>query len=248
MKVLVGSILAGHSKDYAIPKFLEMCDTILANYDVVVAEDEPHRTGLPTLWVPEMAGSLWATEIVYHGKRALGHYALSMGYDALVWQGIDCYYTRRGELERLLRLSAKNPIVGGLVAGRNRPSYAVCRRFVGDTMEQVDHLEWQHLQPFMGARPVRGYIGSDATVIRRDALEQVSMDGYRHWHEIKDTCPLKSGALGPEEYFMWSAITRNGIVPVIDASVRPYHAHETLSLARYPGETRPLEDLHWNDR
>ncbi len=248
MKVLVGTILAGHSKDYALPKFVEMRESILADHDVICAVDEPHRTptSMIELWVSEMHGSPWATEIVYHGKNALRNYAMAMGYDALVWQGIDCYYTRRGELERLIRQAGPDtPIIGGLVAGRNKPGYAVCRRFVGDSREQVDHIEFQHTHPVKGPRPVRGYIGSDATVITREALETVSMAGYEHWHLVKDTCPLRSGALGPEEWFMWSAITRNGIVPVVDASVRPWHAHETGGMARYPGETMALDDLHW---
>lgn len=244
MKVLVGTIVVGPSKLYAVPKFEEMCRVLLPDVDVVAVVDHPSRTSLPQLRYP-VEPSFWATEIVYHGKRLLGEYALEAGYDAVVWQGIDCYYETRRCFDLLVRDAEKYPIVGGLVAGRNMPGYAVCRRYVGGGFGQKDHVELRELRPFQGVRQIRGYVGSDATVIRRDALERVSMDGYEHWHLRKDSDSL---AVGPEEFFMWSAINRNKIVPACDMRVRPWHFHETGLGARYPGETCRLDSLHWDSR
>lgn len=240
MRVLLGTIIAGHSKDYAIPKFEEMCRDLLPDVDVVVVvEPGVHPTGLPCIADERISGTPWATEIVYYGKQLLGHYALEWGYDALIWQGIDCYYHARRDFDLLVEGGESFPIVGGLIAGRNLPDYAVCRTFVGDTFEQRDAAI--DLWP-KRTLACRGYIGSDATLIRRDALETVSMAGYQHWHLRKDRDP---NVVGPEEYFMWSAINRHHIVPVVDTRVRPWHFHETGLGARYPGETCGLDDLRW---
>ena len=245
MRVLLGTIIAGDSKAYAVPKFEAMRERLFPDVDAVAVVDEHGRTSLPQLLDERMAGTPWATEIVYYGKQTLRSYALRHDYDALVWQGIDCYYNSRADFDLLVKAARDYPVVGGLIAGRNRPDYAVCRRFVGKTMEQLDHHEADWPGAFLGLRVVPGYIGSDATLIRRDALEAVTMDGYQHWHQIKDTCTLKTGALGPEEYWMWSAINRHQIIPVIDARVRPWHAHEDLTLARFPNQRGRLEDLTW---
>lgn len=246
MRVLLGTIVVGPSKDYAVPKFEEMCRDLLPDVDVVAVVDHPNRTTLPVIPYPSGA-SLWATEIVYHAKDSLRDYALFHDYDALIWQGIDCYYNSRHDFDLLVAGARDHAIIGGLVAGRNRPDYAVCRHFIGDTMEQFDHLEGKWPNAWNGVRSIPGYIGSDATLIRRDALEMVTMDGYQHWHQIKDTCTLTSGALGPEEYFMWSAINRHRIIPALEARCRPWHAHESGLCARYPNETRDLAMLGWGD-
>lgn len=242
MRILLGTIIAGHAKDYAVAKFEEMADALFGDLDVVAVVDYSLRTDLPELEDPRMRGTPWATEIVYYGKQTLASYALTNGYDALIWQGIDCYYTCRYDLHLLINGAQTHPIIGGLVAGRNRPGYAVCRSFIGKSFAQRDHIEYQHTNAFKTVRQVRGYIGSDATLIRRDALETVTMDGYQHWHQIKDTNP---DALGPEEFFMWSAVNRHGIIPVVDTRCRPYHCHENLVCARYPNEIRELSEVRW---
>lgn len=244
MNILLGVVISGTAKQYAVAKFEEMCRVLLPDINVIAIVDMFGRTSLPEILDLRMAGSPWATEIVYYGKETLGRYALTMGYDAVVWQGVDCYYQSRSDFDRLAKDGEDHPIVGGLIAGRSRPDYAVCREFIGDTMRSTDHHEKDHADAFQGLRTIRGYIGSDATLIRRDALETVSMDGYQHWHETQGEA--KDGGLGPEEYFMWSAINHTGIVPVLDARVRPYHAHEDGWMARYPGQQLRLRDLHWD--
>lgn len=242
MKVLLGTIVAGPWKDYAVAKFTEMYNVLLRDVDVLAVVDEPGRTSLPELVVPATGGTMWATEIVYYGKAHLRDYALANDYDALIWQGIDCYYDSRTDFDLLVKGAEDHAIIGGLIAARNRPGYAVCRRFISGTTRQADHVEADWPQAFQGVRDVAGYIGSDATLIRRDALETVTMDGYEHWHLNRTP-----GRLGPEEFFMWSAINRDHIIPAIDARVRPWHAHETGLCARYPNQTRRLEDLGWPD-
>lgn len=242
MRVLVGTIIAGPWKDYAIPKFEEMCRDLLPDVDVLAIVDEYGRTSLPEFLVPETANTMWATEIVFHGKNALKAYALGGNYDALIWQGIDCYYNTRADFDLLVKGAEDHAIIGGLIAARNRPDYAVCRRFLGRTTGQYDHAEAEWPNAFKGVRDVPGYIGSDATLIRRDALETVTMDGYEHWHLNRSP-----GFLGPEEYFMWSAINRHRTIPAIDARCRPWHVHENGLAARYPNQTCRLEDLGWPD-
>ena len=130
MRTLIGTIIAGETKLYAVPKFEEMCAAILGDLDVLAVVDGPGRTSLDYMVDDRMRNLTYATEIVEYGKERLKAYALAAGYDALVWQGIDCYYTSRADLDLLLEGAERNPIVGGLVAGRDRENFAVCRQWV----------------------------------------------------------------------------------------------------------------------
>lgn len=244
MRVLIGTIVAGEAKAYAVPSFEAMAGALFSGLDVLAVVDRPGRTSLPELVDDRMAGSHWATEIVSYGKQTLRDHALSHGYDALLWQGIDCFYSGRRELARLLLGAEEYAICGALVAGRDREDYPVCRKWVRDgehfTRAQRECPEVTDGPP--GRHLVAGYIGSDATVIRADALKVVSMDGYEHWHLRSDR---DHGALGPEEWFMWSAAERHGIIPCIDTRVRPWHAHETGRCVRYRGQVCEISELSW---
>lgn len=248
MKPLMGVVCSGHTKDYALPKFIEMLDAIVYpnKVDVMFATDD-YRLDIPTkypqLVVPDMKGKVWATEIVEYGRWALNTVALQGGYTHMIWQGIDCFYAKRNDLEKLLLLSNAYDIVGGLVAGRNRSMYPVCRRYNrvgGHYTEQTTEISPRILDNGW-VISISGYIGSDATIISRRAMEEVTMDGYVPWHERRDIL----GAFGPEEYFMWSALERHNITPRVDTSVRPWHAHETGVTVRYPGETCDLSELRF---
>jgi hypothetical protein len=236
MNVLVGVVISGEQKAYAVPKFEEMCATLFPDIPVMAVVDEPGRTSLPFVVDARMHGSPWATEIVYYGKETLKRWALRWGTDALIWQGVDCYYTSRSEIDQLLEDAEAFPIVGGLVAARTDENLAVCRTY-------DDPPKWFHPNGRYGLHSVRGYIGSDATVIRRDVLKRVSMDGYRHWH-LARTVGDDYSADGPEEFFMRQAI-RAGICPVVDSRVRPWHVHEDGVARRYPGQLSRIEDLCW---
>lgn len=246
----MGVVLAGDTKDYAIPKFLEMMESYYSDLDVVFAVDYS-RLDIPfeQIKVPEMRGSLFATEMVYYGKEALKKYALENDYDRLIWQGIDCYYVLNYDLQILLKYCNQYDIVGGLVAGRNRENYPVCREFVKSNGKiTTSQQELSHrLLDCRWPTPINGYIGSDATVISRKALEEVSMDGYEHWH-LRPNKDKPLGELGPEEWFMYSAIKRNKIIPLCETFVRPYHAHEDGKVVRYPGEVYRLEDLRFDKK
>lgn len=241
MKPIMGVVLSGHSKDYALPKFLEMIYSY--DIDVVFATDE-HRDDLQhnkQIIVPDMHGAIWATEIVCYGRWAINTFALERDYTHMIWQGVDCYYAQPGDLQKLLHFANDYDIVGGLIAGRNRADYPVCRNYVkvfDVYTEQVSEIDPEILGRG-NLLTISGYIGSDATVISRHAMKNVSMDGYVHWHERRDI----PGAFGPEEYFMWSALQYNEIYPRVHTGVRPWHAHEDGVTVRYPGEVCDLQSL-----
>lgn len=240
----MGVVVAGHTKDYAIPKFIEMADKYV-KHDIIFAVDE-YRSDIPyeQLKVPSMLGKFWATEIVYYGKQALKEHTLAGGYSHLVWQGIDCYYHSREDYERLLKHGSKYDIVGALVAGRNRPDYPVCRKFVHldgvwtTKQEEIDPWEFNIGNLLID---IPGYIGSDATILSDLVLQEVSTSGYEHWHE-RPNKDMPLGELGPEEWFMYQAV-KHGIFPLVDPTNRPYHAHEDGTVARYKGETYNLQEL-----
>lgn len=261
MKHLMGVVLAGHSKDYAIPKFLEMYEACVypdKDIDFVWIVDDP-RHDVPGVHVLEsrMLGSMWATEIVFHGKERLRKYAIECDYDSVIWQGIDCYYESPESFAQLKATFEENGgMVGGLVAGRNRPDYPVCRDFCFDKDESgklywntkqkeiaVEYLAQQirDEQPFS----VWGYPGSDATFVSRDLLEKVSMDDYEHWH----TRPNKDqplGELGPEEWFTYVMVSELQQFPLVESRCRPWHLHENLQASRYPGQLVSDSYLSWH--
>lgn len=245
MKTLVGVVLANDSKNYCIDKFIEMSRVVFTDVDVVFAVDRQGRVPFEEIYVSQLnqAAAFWATWCVYWGKGALKDYALDHGYDRLVWQGIDCFYEDKAQFDTLLDGQAehKADIFGALVAGRNREDYPVCRYYVFSTTEQrwtKAQLEFD-AQWFDGnAKPCPGYIGSDATVLSARALRTVTMDGYHHWHELQR-------GLGPEEYWMWSAISRHNLIPQVHTGIRPWHAHETGRTVRYPDGVTDLSSLSW---
>jgi hypothetical protein len=264
MKYLMGVVLAGHSKDYMLPKFLEMLEHVVypdRDVDVCFVVDEyreelRHLHHEPTVWqlsAPEMKNSLWATEIVYYGKEALRKEALDNGFDALIWQGIDCLYESPESFQRLKKTYEEHGgMVGALVAGRNRPNYAVCRDFItradgSPTRQQEDIGSEELLTLIEDAIPFKtyGYPGSDATFVSRQLLENVSMDGYEHWH-LRPNKDQELGELGPEEWFTYRMIKTLRHYPLIEPRVRPWHCHETGLSCRFPGETTDLSKLHWN--
>lgn len=247
MKALMCVVLSGSFKNYAVPKFLEMLDclAISDHCDVVFAVDYIHpEIDYPQIVVPSMSGSQWATEIVYHGKWELAEYAEREGYSHVIWQGIDCYYASPEDLPVMLSLAGHEPIVGALVAGRDKLNYPVCRDFI----QVPGKLDYSHHQreidplkfDYFSMMKVDGYIGSDATVIRTSLLRNLSMDGYIHWHHLRT-----ADALGPEEYFAWKAVNA-GFSGLVCTEIRPWHAHETGRAVRYNLEEKDLADISWS--
>lgn len=251
MRVLVGTIYVGTSKRYCLDKFWEMSRAVFSDVDVAVVTDQtitvpsaPNYVGLQYQGPP----STYATVICDHGKRQLREYALSYGYDYLVYQGVDCFYRDHYDFEELLRVASTCHITGALVAGRDKPDYPVCREFVmRDGEWTTEEVELPHSY-FSNRRPAvfnnMGYVGSDATVLSRWVMGNVDVSGYQEWSEHRD----EPHWLGPDEWLQYRAIKDHGVYPVIHCGVRPYHAYEDGTCARYKGETCPLEDLHWTGR
>lgn len=235
---------AGLPKSYAVPYFKKMVDKCMPNVDFLVAVPFKGAFGesfqFEELVIEDPAmESGWATEIVHCAKGKLVAEAYERGYDAILWQGIDCFYDSREDWEKLMSLAQDHDFVGAVVAGRNRPDYPVCREFKHTeynkfSTEQVEVDEAAaHFYVMEGiARRTHGYIGSDATIISREAFSQISMDGYQHWHLFKDMIPH---CIGPEEFYTYEALSK-GIIPIAHYGVRPWHMHEDRFASRYPGE------------
>lgn len=259
----MGVVIAGHSKDYALPKFLEMLEHCIypdKDIDIAFAVDEyrpelRHLDFEPTVYqynVSAMKGLNWATEIVYYGKGALNAHAYENNYDSIIWQGVDCYYESPESFQQLKETFEQHGgMVGGLVAGRNRPDYAVCRDFVWGpdgrpTTTQEDVDDGELIWSIEAGLPmtVYGYPGSDATFVSRDLLWDVSMAGYEHWH-LRPNKDQPLGELGPEEWFTYRMVKDYQRHPLVDTRVRPWHLHEDLSAARYPFEVCYYDDLHY---
>ncbi len=242
----MGVVLSGHSKDYAIPKFIEMADKYIVGKCPIIFVVDEYRSDIPyrQIKIKSMQGTFWCTEIVYHGKEELKRFVVDSAYTHLIWQGIDCYYHSEEDFDRLLRCAGIWDITGALVAGRNRASYPVCREFVYDNQGKITTAQREVKQWVLDIdTPIinTGYIGSDATSISKRALEAIDTSGYEHWH-LRPNRDTPLGELGPEEWFMYRAI-KQGYMPVVDPGNRPYHAHEDGTVVRYKGLTYRLEEL-----
>jgi hypothetical protein len=257
-KVLLGTVVVSNRKDYAVPTFERMCQQFLTELDfdgqvdVLAIVDQAGSSAIkkiPKICKDEFGTHFYSGDICYHGKHLyLREYALEHGYDTLIWQGIDCFYDSRQDFERLLNLSKKFDYVGAVVAGRGRPDYPVCRIFKkdGDNItEAQEELPPHILRESNAPLQVCGYIGSDATALSRDALETIKVNGYVPWHQRKKNA--ETNPLDFEEYYTYCCISRYNLIPVVDPTNRPWHAHDNGDTVRYPDGRIRLSELDWDE-
>lgn len=239
MKVLVGVVAYGEQKKYVYSKFAEMAEACIAPHaDLVVAGDASH--GFPaTDWIPMRSGIKdYVEDIIMEGREALRIAALEGGYDAYVHQGVDCLYHGRHDFLRLI--SHDVTIVGALTSARNDAMFPVARRFDFGT----DFLETQHQIPDhelrSGNMVPAGYPGADALMVKRAALG-VGYDGHTKWY---DRVAQGRPNLECEENLLLQ-LSRKGFDPWLDTNIRTWHVHEDGIARRWPGEEKPLNELHW---
>ncbi len=255
----MGTLIVSHEKDYAVPKYEEMYDKIITKQRTEhqvdhIALTDDNQTRIPSInRTFENHGRTWASAICYEGKTFLNKKCIEEGYDYVLYQGVDCFYNSLEDFEKLIQFTCqyKYDICGGLVAGRNREDYPVCRQWIieddqltkrqGEMISFIDGAIESGLQGIV----VGGYVGSDAVLISRRVLELVDWSDYIDWHIQYDYGRNDPYAICSDEWIMYKA-NKLGIPSISKVDVRPWHAHETGRTVRYPGEVIDISELTWD--
>lgn len=243
MNILIGVPFSGTQKNYCIEPFTRMANAVYHDCDVLFVVDEPGKSQGFDEVVFDTPPSDWCTDICFLGREQLRREAINRGYDYYMWQGIDCWMKSRQEFELLLDLASREKFVGALVAGRNRPDYPVCRSFKtvdGKLTTEQEELDWKSIDLGVELK-TPGFIGGDATIIHKSVFSTVSIDDYIPWETIYTQM---ENTVCSDEFYTYKAI-KSGITPVCHTGVRPWHCHEDLYAARYPGERVHMSEISW---
>lgn len=242
MKCLLGVVNYGSSKQYALPKLYECLEKCVKGHaDILFVSDETHP--FDTHIEGYGSHSNYSEDMTYFGREFIRKRALNEGYDAFIWQGVDCYYTSKWDFLRFLRRSRawEYMAVGALTAARSDENVAVARRFTNDkTTEQndipKDVLLSSNIVP-------AGFPGADALLVKRPLMHESWINWeYEPWYKNRDRLPH---SLCCEEFWCWKVTKEYGNVIGLDTSVRTWHAHEDGIARRWPGETKGIEELSW---
>lgn len=226
MKLLVG--IASHStaKDYTHAKLLEnMEECVTAHADVMTFGDRPIH-GLPHYDMPPIL-SAWQDDYTYESRDMIREYAALNEYDAFIWQGSDCYYSSAHDFSRFIERAeeSKYDAVGALTAGRNRPSYAVARRFSGGPVQYDIPDEELHSGEIVPA----GYPGTDAILVKSSLF-------HLSWKDMDYTPWYRSDSKLCCEEFWCMKVLELGFKIGLDTSIRTWHVHENGMASRWLGE------------
>lgn len=238
MKLLVG--IASHStaKDYTHEKLLENMQACVMPYADVLSFGDRRIPGIDHIDMPYVP-SVWSDDMVYESREEIRQYAAENNYDAFIWQGSDCYYHSSVQFQLFVQRAMYSDYdsVGALTPGRNRPDYAVARRFTsGHEQEEIPHDELTS-----GRIIPAGYPGTDAILIKPKLFEKSWTDwDYIPWYEFGP------GGLCIEEFWCMKVI-QMGYSIGLDTAIRTWHVHETGMAARWPNEFVHQSQLSWNN-
>lgn len=244
LRVLVGIVYYGTAKGYCRPNFDRMMQNILRSteHDIEVAWASENASSVP-IYADHLfnmpMGLVYSDDILPPAHTDFLDLAEDMGYDKMVWQGVDMFYNNVLEFGRLV--SHDVDLVSALVAARTDSRAAVARRFVrngkGYTAEQVD-IPAHELEMWNGLVEA-GYPSSDNLVIRNNLFD-LRLPDFQPWYK-----KLEDGEIGTcyEEDFCLAALNR-GAKSYVDTSVRPFHVHDVDLVGRqYRGVEVPLSVL-----
>lgn len=236
--ILVGVSSHGSAKDYVHKKFKEnMLKCVQPWADIIVFGDR-EIDGLDHIYMDPIH-SCWQDDMTYESREEIRKFAADNDYDAFIWQGVDCLYHSEDDFRQFCRAAhlSEFDAIGALTAGRNRPDYAVARRFIGNTKEQVDisthELNSSKIIP-------AGFPGADALLVRKSMfLESWMKWDYISWYNQRD---IEQNPLCIEEYWCWKT-SNSGFTIGLDTGIRTWHVHENGMAARWPGEYTHQDNL-----
>lgn len=240
MNVLVAVSLAGSLKSYIEPKYLEMasaCIDPLENVDTIVYGNK--GLGNYEFRYCDIGGNGWADDVIYATHQAALDDAKRLGYDKVVFQGVDCLYNSRQDFESLI--SHDKDIVGAITMGRKAPEYTVVRDWKIKngkvTREQFDIIcdpKKENLQRC-------GFPGTEACVINKNCFDiPIANPKYRMWYSTED----KDIYLCVHEFFMYEA-AKLGKEVYCDTSIRTWHADDSGNAHRWLSRPVRNENLFW---
>jgi len=237
VKVLVGITSYGTAKSYmdaALYRNMLECVSPL-DVDVVVYGDR-RVPGLP--YAPlDFVPTTWSDDMTYVGRDHIRFVAQRYGYDAFIWQGIDCLYDSAEDFQSFLARAdaSEYDAIGALTAARNRPDYPVARRFVENTSSQV---ETSTVELMSGDIIPAGFPGADALLVKSNLFHLSWRDwDYTPWYNYAGKDPICV------EEFWCMKVLNLGYSIGLDTSIRTWHVHETGLAARWPNETKNLSEF-----
>lgn len=237
MKLLVG--IASHStaKDYTHKKLEENMTKCVAPYADVMVFGDRSIGNLSYFPMPAIQ-TTWQDDYTYESRDMIRQYAYANAYDAFIWQGSDCYYASEHDFISFINRAALSDYdaVGALTSGRNKPEYAVARRFVnGSEQEQINESELK-----TGEIIPAGFPGADALLVKSSLFDESWKDWkYTSWYLYREDHHLCV------EEFWCMKVLEKGYKIGLDTSILTWHVHENGMASRWPDQYVDQKTLHF---
>lgn len=243
MRILVGVVDYNPGvKDYALPKLYENLEKCVSRHaDILFVSDREHP--FKTVIKPQKQ-SFMSEDILYEARDWLSSYSSHEEYDALIWQGSDCYYNSEWDFCRFIRRARRWDIlaVGALTSARTDSNFPVARRFTGEGTKQENIPD----EELLSGRIVScyGFPGADALLIKPPLMFEswTQFKNFRPWYELREENP---DSLCIEEFWIMKMGKKHPNSIWLDTSVRTWHAHEDGIARRWPGEEKSISELNF---
>jgi hypothetical protein len=249
-RVLVAVSMAGTLKHYSFENFLKMakaCIDPVENVDIIFYCDKYTLDNYEIPYVTSLVGiggNYWADDVIWETHEAALNTARNYNYDAVVFQGLDCFFKSEDDFRRLI--ASEEDIVGAVTMGRKEPEYAVVRDFVKVydgisehgryTPRQIDVElnHWQH-----GLVPCN-FPGTEACLINKQCFNiPIQHPKYVMWYEGNE-----NQYLCVHEYWMLNA-AREGFKAYVDTSIKVWHSDDSGWAHMWLEDSIKNEDLEW---
>lgn len=257
MRVMLGVTAYGHGKDYILPDFFmmlrECVDRSQYFADVYVGADLP--SNCPS-WATHVQGStdlMYADDMLAESRMRFLQIAADMGYDALMWHGVDAMYQDAEDFNRLIKsVETSEPrVVAPLISARTFSNYAVARRFdrvphfnLMTHNSEGEYLESQHDIPKdeleAGGMVRSGFPGADNMIIDHTYFN-IGVPNFIPWYErvyrgLENLCF--------EEQWVLQVLKRGGNV-YVNADVNVWHVDHDGTARLFPDREETLDEIAW---
>ena len=241
MKIAVGIVDVGTTKNYVVEKFNEMLDACVRPHGVdIVWSTDKERTDYDVV-LPMSSNSSYVEDICMIGRRDIVNYARESGYDKLVWQGIDCLYQSSKDFEKLIH--RKFDVIGALTTARSNSNAAVAGLFIRDenglTDEHTQFSDWVLDHEWIIEADVPG---TDALVISKNCLDLDWQGKHIPWYVRR----AQGGFDLTCEGWYCQELIKRGQKIYLDTSIKTWHVHEDGIARMWKGIEKPLKELSWD--
>jgi hypothetical protein len=183
--------------------------------------------------------SSYADDMLMVGREWLRKYALSEGYDTMLWQGMDCYWPDELSFEITRESLDEYDVVSALTTARDDATHAIARRFTDDEGNQ-EPIPEEELDS--GLLIDSGFPGADAMFIDKAVFAEPFAEGHTPWYKRVEAGDVN---ICVEENWVLNLL-KSGYAVGLDTEIKVWHAHEDGIARRWKGQELRLEDLSWH--